>query len=96
VFRSDCWNEIDRVTPDIECVYEGDDPFAYSSRVVSLSVAQDPKCDCQAQFHKYEGELDPKGDAKDAMLAIMDSETLILPANEDGGDDVSRTVVQVS
>lgn len=29
------------------------------------------------------------------MLAIMDSEALIFPANEDGGDDISGTIIQI-
>lgn len=36
-----------------------------------------------------EGELHPEGDAKDRVLAIVDSKALVLPTDEDGADDVA-------
>lgn len=86
-------NEIDRITPDVECVYERNDPFENSGGVVSLLVAHDAECDGQTQFDEDEGELDPEGEGEDAVLAVMDSESLVFPTNKDRADDVSSTVL---
>lgn len=43
--------------------------------------------DGESKFDEDEGEFDPKGDAEDAMLSIVNAEALILGAEEDGGED---------
>jgi hypothetical protein len=43
----------------------------------------------QAHFKQNEEQLHPEGNAQDAVLAVVDAEALILPANEDGGNDIA-------
>lgn len=71
MFCADRRDEIDRVTPDVKCVYERDNPFTNSSGIVSFLVAEDAKCDSETQFDENEGEFDPKGQAEDAMLTVV-------------------------
>jgi len=51
---------------------------------------------CERDFDKDKSELDPEGYAEDRVLAVLDSEALVLDANEDGRDDVAGTVHVVS
>ena len=85
-------DEINRKTPDVECEDERHDPLAYSSTIVVFLVPEHSKCDRNAQFDKYEYQLDPEGYAQDAVFAVVDSETLVLPADENCRDDVPTTV----
>ena len=82
-------NKINRKAPNIKRINERDDPLAHrSSRVVTL-IAEHAESDRETELQKDEGEFYPEGDAQDAVLTVVDSETLVLPADEDCGDDVA-------
>jgi hypothetical protein len=55
-------------------------------------IAEDAERDREAELDEDEGEFDPEGDAQDAVLAVVDAETLVLPADEDCGDGVAGTL----
>lgn len=44
---------------------------------------------CQNEFEEDEEEFDPEGEGEDAMMAVMDAETLVFGTQEDGADDVA-------
>lgn len=89
VLCHDRWNEVEGVTPHIECVDERNDPFNNGSSVIVFLVAKDSECDCQTHFDENEGELDPKGCSEYAVFSVMDSKTLVFCANKDSGDNVT-------
>lgn len=45
--------------------------------------------DGEDEFHDDEGEFHPEGDAEDSVLAVVETQLLVFPADEDGGNDVS-------
>jgi len=59
-------------------------------------VTHDPESDDQCDFDEDESELDPETYSKDAVFAVMDTQALILGADEDCRDDVASTVLEVS
>lgn len=54
-----------------------------------LSEGEDAEGDAQGDLDEDEGELDPEGDAEDAVLSVLDTKALIFPADEDGRDHVA-------
>lgn len=89
-------DEIDRKAPDVEGIDERDDPLADRGAVVVLPVAEDAEGDGQPDLDQDEGQLDPEGDAQDAVLPVVDAKSLVLPADEDRGDDVAAAVRGIS
>jgi hypothetical protein len=89
-------DKINRKAPNIKRVNERDNPLAHrSSRVVAL-IAEDAESDGETELQKDEGELYPEGDAQDAVLTVVDSETLVLPADEDCRDDVAGSACELA
>jgi hypothetical protein len=58
--------------------------------------AKSDRTNCKSNFDEDEGQLDPERGAQDAVLAEVDTQTLVFSASEDGRDDVSNTVEFVS
>jgi hypothetical protein len=85
-------DEIDRETPHIEREYQRDGPFDYSCRIIAFPVTENSKCDTQGDLDDDKHELDTKGDTQDAEVPVMDPETVVLPADEDGRDYIPSTV----
>lgn len=83
------WQEVDEEREDVEGEDERDGPLENSGDVVGFLEGADGKGDSETEFEEDEGELDPEGGAEDEVLAVLDSQTLVLPADEDGRDDVS-------
>ena len=79
-------------TEVVEDVTQRHAPLQDSSFVVLFLVAHNAECDGECELNEDEREFDPKACTKDAVLAVVDSETLVLSANEDRGDDVTATV----
>lgn len=52
-------------------------------------VSQDSEGDDKTQFHEDEHELDPKRQPDDAKFTVMDSKSLVLPADENCRHDVA-------
>lgn len=93
VARADGGQEVDDEAPDIEDVDEGDDPLEDGGGVdaVVAALLEDAEGDGDGDFDDDEGQLDPEGDAQDAVLAEVDAEALVFGADEEGGDDVAAT-----
>lgn len=89
VLCADGGDEVDGEAPDVEGVDEGDDPFEDGGRVPPRLAVADAEADGHAELDDDEGELEPEGDAQDAVLSVVDSEALVFPADEDGREDVS-------
>ena len=69
--------------PDVEYVYEGHGPFENRRNVVYFLVTADTECDNQAELDEDEGKLDPEGHPKNAIVSIVNAESLIFSADED-------------
>lgn len=81
--------QVDVEGEDVEAEDEGDDPLEHGGGVVEAVLCQDDKGDGQGDGDEDEGELDPEGDAQDAVLAVADAQALVLPADEDGRQQVA-------
>lgn len=81
--------QVDEEGEDIEAEDQRDDPLQHGGRVVAAVPGQDDERDRQHDRHRDEGELDPEGHAQDAVLAVADAQALVLPADEDGGQQVA-------
>jgi len=46
-----------------------------------IVVSKDPKGDCETDFDNYEKEFDPERGSYYTIFAMVDSETLIFPAD---------------
>ncbi|KXT18194.1 hypothetical protein AC579_7698 [Pseudocercospora musae] len=79
-----CREEIDHETPLIEDVDERDDPFNDRGAIVVALVSQHTKRDRETKFNEDEGKLDPERVRKDSLVSVMDSQSLVLCADEDG------------
>ncbi len=66
-------NEINRKTPDVESVDEGNNPFADCGGIVVSLIVEYSERDCHCDFDEDESEFDPEGDAEDAVLSVVDS-----------------------
>jgi hypothetical protein len=85
-------NKINRKTPHVKRIYEANNPLTHRSRVIVILIGEDAKRDREAELGEDEGEFDPEGDAQDAVLAVVDAETLVFPADEDCRDDVAGAI----
>ena len=82
--------EIDEEAKHVPSVNEGNDPFEHSGYVPVVVLLSDPKDDTEADLSDYEGELDPKGDSEDRVLAVVDTQTLVLPTDEDCANNIAN------
>lgn len=82
--------QIDEESEHVEGEDQSDDPFE-DGRDVLVTVCEGgaDEDDRQTELDEDEEELHPKGDAQDAMLAEVDTQALILGADENGGDDIA-------
>lgn len=60
------------------------------------SVIFEVLTDSESNLGQDEEELDPEGGTQDAVLAEVDSESLVFSAGEDGRDDIANTADFVS
>lgn len=85
-----CRQKVDDKTPHIDDIDQCDDPLDDGAGIVLLLELCDSKSDRKTNFNEYEGELDPKARAQDAVFAEMDTEALVLGADEDGTDNIAN------
>lgn len=81
--------QIDPKRKDIETKNKRNRPLQHRGGVVVLSEIATSKRDGQDDLDDDKRQLDPEGNAEDAVLAIAHAEPLILPADKDGADDVA-------
>lgn len=96
LFRPNRGYEIDSETPDIESINKGHDPFQHRSRIQPTFTITDTESDGETNFHNDEGEFYPEGETEDAVLTVVDAETLIFPTDEDCRDDVTTAMICIS
>ena len=88
-----CRQEVRYEAPDIEDVDQRDDPLEDSADVVVFVFLSDGEDNGERDFGEDEEQLDPEGDAQDAVFAEVDAEALVLGADEDGADNVADTIM---
>lgn len=91
VLGADSGDEVDGETPHVEREYQRDGPFDHGRRVIALAVTQHAKRDTEAELNDDEEQLDNERDSQDAEVLVVHPETVVLPADEDGGDDIAST-----
>lgn len=83
------WDEVDSERPDVEGVDERNDPLDDCGLVAVVSVAQDAKCDGQAQFNEDKKELHVERSAEKLAVAVANAEALVFDADEDRRHDIT-------
>lgn len=68
---ADGGQKIDNKGEDVECEDEGDDPFENGGDVFVVAPVGGDEDDGEDKFDEDECELYPKGDAEDAVLAVI-------------------------
>lgn len=81
-------HEIDEEAEDVEEVNKRDGPLQNRCGVPLFLFTADAEPDREAHFDKDKGQFDPKARSEDAVLAEVDTQALVLPADEDGADYV--------
>lgn len=87
VFSPDTGEQIQQEADDVTGEDESDDPLQYRSRIPVALVGHGAKHDGQPDLHQDEGEFDPEGDSQDALVAVVDPQSLVRGTDEDGGED---------
>lgn len=81
--------EVDEEAGHINAENECYDPLQNGGNIPNILSRADGECDYEAELGDDEEEFEPERSSQDGMLTMADSQTLILPADEDGADDVS-------
>jgi hypothetical protein len=81
--------EVHEETEDVTTVDKRDTPLQTRRNVPHMFLAAHAKRDNHANLQNDKRELDPEAVAQDRVLAVPYAEALVLPANEDRGDDVA-------
>jgi len=90
MFRMYGRQQIDEKGENVKREDKRDGPFEDARSVVPVLEIADSEGDGEHDFEEDEGELYPEGGAEDAVLAEMNSQTLILPADKNRRDNISR------
>ena len=81
--------QIDKERQHVKRKDERDDPFENRRDVLPAGEGGADKDGGEGNLDEDEGELEPEGEAQDAVLAEVHAEALVLGADEDGADDVA-------
>ena len=81
--------QIDKERQHVKGKDERDDPFENGRDVLAAREGGADEDGGKANLDEDESELEPEGEAQDAVLAEMHAEALVLGADEDGADDVA-------
>lgn len=81
--------QIDEEGEDVKGEDEGDDPLEDGRDVLFAVKGGGGEDDGEDDLDDDEGQLQPEGEAQDAVLAEVHAEALVLGADEDGADDVA-------
>lgn len=92
--RLDPRKEVHSEAEDVKGENEGNNPFQHSSGVLVGTKHGGGKRNRQNDFDEDENELDPETYPQHTMIAVVDAKTLVLGANEDGGQDESSNKQQ--
>lgn len=83
-------HEVDKEAQHVEEIHKRDSPLQNRRRIVVLSATHDAEPDSERDLDDDEGELDPEAEPQHAVLAEVDPEPLVLPADEDGAEHVAN------
>lgn len=81
--------KIDKESKDIQGEDEGNDPLQDGGDVLVGGKGSADKYGSEENFDNDEAQLHPERGTKDAVLAEVTAEALILGADANGGDDVA-------
>ena len=81
--------QIDKERQHVKRKDERDDPFENRRDVLPAGEGGADKDGGEGNLDEDENELEPEGEAQDAVLAEVHAQALVLGADEDGADDVA-------
>ena len=81
--------QIDKERQYVKGKDERDDPLEHRRDVLATREGGADEDGGKGNLDEDESELEPEGEAQDAVLAEMHAEALVLGADEDGADDVA-------
>ena len=83
------WVKVYDERPDVEDEDEGNGPLHGCGHVEILASGCDTKDNGQRNLDDNEGQLNPERRGQDAVLAVLDTKALVLPADENGREHVA-------
>lgn len=90
VLAAHCGQEVDEEAQHIPGVNKRNDPLKYGGYIPEVVFLCNNENDAQDDFGQDESKFDPKGDAEDRVLAVVNSQALVFPADEDRADNVAN------
>jgi hypothetical protein len=84
MFRPYARQQINHKTENVQSKNERDDPFNDGGGIAVADFGEDAEGDGEGDFGEDEEELYPEGEAEDTVVAVVNSETLVFGADEDG------------
>lgn len=82
--------QIQKEGQDVESKDERNDPFEDGRHVLLTVKGRGGEDGCEDDLDKDEAKLEPEGEAQNPVIAEVHAEALVLGADEDSADDVSR------
>lgn len=89
ILRAHARQQIHGKGQDVKRKHKRDNPLEHGGDVAMAGECGCRKNDCEHDFDQDERQFDPEGGAEDPVVAIVDSQPLVLGAQEDGGDNVT-------
>lgn len=80
--------KVDEEAEHVPRVHERNNPFEYRGDVPFVVLLGDTEDDAKADLGDNESEFNPEGNTQDGVLAVVNTQALVLPADEDSADDV--------
>jgi len=89
MFRAHRRPQIQHERQNVKGEDQGDDPLDDSGNVLVVVPRCGAEDDGKGDFDDDESQFDPEGETKDAMLAVVNAQTLILGAKKDCTEDIA-------
>ena len=86
---SDTRCQINQETEDEGCEDEGDDPLYHCCDILMIAEGRAGENDGEYDLNNYEAEFHPETDAQDAMISVVNTQTLVLSAQENRSKDIA-------
>lgn len=89
MFRPESRHKIDEEAENVEEEDERNNPLEHRRNIIPPRPRTHPKSNSERRLDQNKREFNPERPAQDGVLTEMNPETLVLPADEDGGYDIS-------
>jgi len=89
LFRAHRWPQIQHERQDVKGEDQGNDPLDDSGDILVVMPGCGGKDDGKGDLDDDEYQFDPEGETKNAMLAVVNAQTLVFGAKKDCTEDVA-------